>query len=268
VRPSQLTRRELAALGGAAALLAACDSRMSGPHVANTRSAAPTVGTAAPPSPTRSSDAAAVTLAAGTVTNRGGDIVHGPRTRPRIALTFHGAGTPTITAEVLGLLASHHAKATIFAVGTWLEQDPKLAQDIVTAGHELGNHTLHHFAMRSLGAAEAIAEVAGCAEILHKLTGSSQRWFRPSGTPTSTPVIRAAARRFGYLNCVSYDVDSLDYTDPGASVVTSNVLGNAKAGSIVSMHLGHIGTVNALPAVLAGLAAHALRPVTLSDLVG
>jgi peptidoglycan/xylan/chitin deacetylase (PgdA/CDA1 family) len=66
---------------------------------------------------------------------------------------------------------------------------------------------------------------------------------------------------------VSYDVDSLDYTDPGPDAVVATVLGSVRRGSIVSLHLGHPGTVTALPAILRGLAGRGLRPVTLSGLL-
>ncbi|MDQ6873781.1 MAG: polysaccharide deacetylase family protein, partial [Actinomycetota bacterium] len=39
-------------------------------------------------------------------------------------------------------------------------------------------------------------------------------------------------------------------------------------GSIVSLHLGHPGTITALPGVLADLHTKALRPVTLTALLG
>ena len=67
---------------------------------------------------------------------------------------------------------------------------------------------------------------------------------------------------------MSYDVDSLDYTDPGPDAIVSTVLGKTRPGSIVSLHLGHSGTVTALPAILRGLARRGLRPVTLSGLLG
>jgi peptidoglycan/xylan/chitin deacetylase (PgdA/CDA1 family) len=67
---------------------------------------------------------------------------------------------------------------------------------------------------------------------------------------------------------VSYDVDSLDWTDPGRDAVVQRVLAGVRPGSIVSLHLGHAGTVAALPRILAGLDARGLRPVTLSRLVG
>jgi len=40
-----------------------------------------------------------------------------------------------------------------------------------------------------------------------------------------------------------------------------------RPGSIVSLHLGHPGTVAALPQILAGLASRELLPVTLSRLL-
>ena len=66
---------------------------------------------------------------------------------------------------------------------------------------------------------------------------------------------------------LSYDVDSLDYTDPGPDAIVSTVLGSTRPGSIVSLHLGHSGTVTAIPAILRGLASRGLRPVTLTELL-
>ncbi len=45
------------------------------------------------------------------------------------------------------------------------------------------------------------------------------------------------------------------------------MLGSVQPGSIVSLHLGHPGTVTALPAILRGLAGRGLRPVTLTGLL-
>jgi len=199
-------------------------------------------------------------------TNSQGDLLHGSRTGTSIALTFHGAGDPALATAVLSELASAAAPVTVFAVGSWLKANPSMASAILDAGHELGNHTYHHLPMSTLGAAVAAEEIASCAALLTTLSGSRGRWFRPSGTPQSNATIRAAARRSGYAQCVSYDVDSLDWTDPGSAAVTRRVLSLARPGSIVSLHLGHPGTVAALPALLAGLHAKGLRPATLSEL--
>ena len=158
------------------------------------------------------------------------------------------------------------AQVTVLAVGTWLGQYPQIAKRILRGGHDLGNHTMHHLDIKAMDASDAYAEIAGCAQALHALTGSAGRWFRPSQTHYSTPLIERQARKAGYQTCVSYDVDSLDYTDPGPDAIVSTVLGQTRPGSIVSMHFGHPGTVTALPAIVRGLASRGLRPVTLTEL--
>jgi peptidoglycan/xylan/chitin deacetylase (PgdA/CDA1 family) len=159
------------------------------------------------------------------------------------------------------------ARVTVLAVGTWLEQYPRIADRILRGGHDLGNHTMHHLDIGAMDASGAHAEIAECAQRLRALTGSIGRWFRPSQTHYSTPLIERESRKVGYPTCVSYDVDSLDYSDPGPDAIVSTVLGSTRPGSIVSLHLGHSGTVTALPAILRGLARRGLRPVTLTELL-
>ena len=197
-----------------------------------------------------------------------GDLLHGPRDVPAVALTFHGAGDPALATQLIAALASAGAHATVLAVGTWLQLNPSLAEAVLRGGNELGNHTWSHRPMRRLGPAACGQEVDRAAALLTRLTGSSGRWFRPSGTPRSTPTIRAAATAAGYGRCLAYDVDPMDYTDPGSASVSRRVLAAVGPGSIVSLHLGHPGTIAALPAILAGLAQRGLAPVTVSALVG
>ena len=159
------------------------------------------------------------------------------------------------------------ARVTVLAVGTWLGQYPQIAQRTLRGGHNLGNHTMHHLDIKAMDASGTYAEIAGCARRLHALTGSIGRWFRPSQTQYSTPLIEQQARKAGYQTCVSYDVDSVDYTDPGPDAIVSTVLGQSRPGSIVSLHLGHSGTVTALPAIVRGLTSRGLRPVTLTELL-
>ncbi|MGH3178983.1 MAG: polysaccharide deacetylase family protein, partial [Streptosporangiaceae bacterium] len=144
---------------------------------------------------------------------------------------------------------------------------PQVAHRILSGDHDLGNHTMHHLDISAMDASAAYAEIAGCAQQLRALTGSAGQWFRPSQTQYSTPLIEREARKAGYQTCVSYDVDSLDYTDPGPDAIVSTVLAKTRPGSIVSLHLGHSGTVTALPAILRGLARLRLRPVTLTGLL-
>lgn len=200
-------------------------------------------------------------------TTSGPDIVHGPRSRQEVALTFHGQGPADLTHAVLEECGKAGAKVTVFAVGTWLAAAPALGRAVVDGGHELGNHTWSHQQMRQLGTAAADREVARGAEALRAAVGSPGWWFRPSGTARSTARIRSAALRAGYNRCVSYDVDPEDYLDPGAPLVRTRTRRAVRAGSIVSLHLGHAGTVEALTGILSDLSSMGLRPVSLSSLL-
>jgi peptidoglycan/xylan/chitin deacetylase (PgdA/CDA1 family) len=194
-------------------------------------------------------------------------ITTGPPDRPAVALTFHGQGDPTVVNRLLDGLASAGVRVTVLAVGSWLAAQPAMARRILDGGHDLGNHTQNHLAIADMSAAKAFAEIDQCAQTLKRLTGSIGTWFRPSQTQFATPTIEAQASKAGYVSCLSYDVDSLDYTDPGPDAVVRNTLNGVRNGSIVSLHFGHEGTVTALPALLDGLRGKGLRPVTMTELM-
>jgi peptidoglycan/xylan/chitin deacetylase (PgdA/CDA1 family) len=196
------------------------------------------------------------------------EVAHGARSGQTVALTFHGNGDPALAHSLLDQVEHAGARISVFVVGTWLVAHPEMAQRILQGRHDLGNHTMHHKPMRRLAATEAHREVGDCAAVLRRTAGTPGRWFRASGTQQTTPVIRSAAAAAGYNTCVSYDVDGLDWQDPQPATVRQAVLDNVQPGSIVSLHLGHRVTVEALPQILAGLAAKKLTPVTLSELLG
>ena len=150
------------------------------------------------------------------------EIEHGSRTRPEVALTFHGAGDPHIARQLLAIFAAHQAKVTVLAVGTWLAANPRIAREIVAGGHELGNHTYNHLDIDCLDAAAARDEIVRCRDVLRAQVGSGGAYFRPSQTQHAIAAGEALAGAAGYPVCLSYDVDSLDYTDPGPAAVRSN----------------------------------------------
>ncbi|MFE4372797.1 polysaccharide deacetylase family protein [Streptomyces sp. NPDC056835] len=195
------------------------------------------------------------------------EIAHGPRDRARVALTFHGQGDPATATAVLGEAERAGARITVLAVGGWLDEHPTLARRILDGGHDLGNHTLRHIDISELDEAAAYAEITGCAQRLRRLTGSIGSWFRPSRTQHATPLIQRLARKAGYPHVLSYDVDSLDFTSPGAAAVTRTVTGQIRNGSVVSLHFGYADTVAALPALLDALERRGLRAVTTTELL-
>ena len=136
---------------------------------------------------------------------------------------------------------------------------------LVDLGHELGNHTWSHPDLAALDEARVRVEIERCRDLIAGTTGGPGAFFRPSQAQHATPIVRRAAVAAGYPAVLSFDVDSRDFTDPGAAVVRRNAAA-VTAGGVVSLHLGHPGTLDALPGVLDDLAARGLRPVTASTL--
>ncbi|GAB7104583.1 polysaccharide deacetylase family protein [Streptomyces phaeofaciens JCM 4814] len=249
--------RTAAGLAAAAAFAAGCASTGAVAHPAPDATRAsprrPAAGPRPAPSPRR-------------FPGQPAQLTHGPRTRPRVALTFHGNGDPATARALLGEAEQHGARITVLAVGTWLDEHPDMARRILDGGHDLGNHTQRHLDINAMSEADAAREIAECAARLKRLTGSVGTWFRPSRTARASPLVETLARRAGYPHVLSYDVDPLDFTSPGAPAVTRAVLDEVRAGSVVSLHFGYADTVAALPAVLDELHRRGLRAVTTTEL--
>jgi peptidoglycan/xylan/chitin deacetylase (PgdA/CDA1 family) len=194
-------------------------------------------------------------------------VANGPRTAPAAALTFHGSGDVTLTQELLTSAHQLSAPITVFGVGTWMEANPALADQILAGGHTLGNHTYTHPDLGGLDAAAVADEIQRCAHVLEQLEASNGRWFRPSGIVVPTPLILGQAGLAGYPVSVGYDIDPLDYQDPGSAAIVARVTSALRPGSIVSLHTGHAGTVEAFPALVQLIRSRHLEPVLIGELI-
>lgn len=261
---------------GAAGLLAGCQASArqaaSTARASGSGAAGATPTPSADPVPALTPQTPAPTNAPGSSPGpgpaAGPDLTHGPSTGGQVALTFHGAGDRALLTRMLAAFADGGAHVTVLAIGQWLAAEPAMARQILDGGHELGNHTWSHRTMPRLGPADVRAEIRRAAAELKTVTGGQGRWFRPSGTPHSTALIRREAVAAGYGACLAYDVDPMDYTDPGADAVLRRFSAAVRAGSVVSLHLGHPGTVQAMPAMLDLLRRRGLTAVTASTLLG
>ena len=193
---------------------------------------------------------------------------HGPPDANNVALTFHLGGDPTLVGELLDLLQTSGVTSTLFAIGDWLTANPTLGHRVVDDGHELGNHTKSHQSMLKLSRADVRAEIVGGGQALIPFIGSIGKWFRPSGTDVPNDVILEEAGLAGYAFSVGYDIDSRDFTEPGAAAVVARVKKRLHPGAIVSLHFGHRDTIDALPQILELLAVAGLTPVTMTGLLG
>ncbi|WP_411080793.1 polysaccharide deacetylase family protein [Streptomyces sp. cmx-18-6] len=259
-RGTPVRRRD--ALGVGAGLLAAVAAAGCGPG--GSAGAPVAAGAPAPPPPyTRTP----VPTAPRRFPGQPVQIAHGPRDRPRVALTFDGRGDPDLARAALARIERAGARVTVLAVGSWLDAHPGMARRILDGGHELGNHTQHHRDLATLDERTAYEEITECARRLRRLTGSIGAWFRASPGPDATLLVQRLAQRAGYPHVLSYDVESLDHAANGVPAVTRKVAGELRPGSVVGMGFGHPVTVAALPLLLTEIDRRGLRAVTATELL-
>lgn len=120
--------------------------------------------------------------------------------------------------------------------------------------------------MADMATPTVLSEIERCRDELVALVGTPGAFFRQSSAQTATQQELVEAGVAGYSRVLSYDIDGLDWKDPGPTVIRAAVA-TATAGSVVSLHLGHQGTVAALPGILTDLSARGLRPVTATELL-
>jgi peptidoglycan/xylan/chitin deacetylase (PgdA/CDA1 family) len=127
------------------------------------------------------------------------------------------------------------------------DRHPELHDAVLAAGHAIGSHSYSHPQLTKVSAAKRHREITG---------GPQSKCFRPPYGAENAQVkadIKAAGMR-----PVLWDVDSLDWTKPGADAIVANVLKTVHPGSVVLMHDAggnRSQTVTALERLLPILAA-------------
>ena len=192
----------------------------------------------------------------------------GPSSSSAVALTFHTNGDPALCDALFDEARQLQAPLTLFVVGSWLHDQPDVARRLLTDGHELGNHTYTHPELGKLGAGQVADEITRCRDELSTVTGQPSRWFRPSGIDAPTALILEEAGKAGYGTVIGFDVDPLDYQDPGTVAVADRVRQRLHPGAIVSLHTSHQGTLDAFADIVGSIRAAGLQPVTVSQLLG
>jgi peptidoglycan/xylan/chitin deacetylase (PgdA/CDA1 family) len=187
----------------------------------------------------------------------------GPRV-PDVALTFDDGPSP-YTLPLLRLLQKSNASATFFLVGNRLADWPDAAPSEASLA-ALGDHTWSHARLPGLQYGRAAWEITAGRNAIESADQRKVLLFRPP-YDLMTPRLDRLVARLGMLD-VRWSVDSGDSL-PGATVksVVRTVEGSVQPGSIVLLHDIHPWTLVAVRRLLPWLRHHALRPVSVPELL-
>jgi peptidoglycan-N-acetylglucosamine deacetylase len=186
---------------------------------------------------------------------------------PYIALTFDDGPHATLTPKLLDLLASRHIKATFFVLGECVEQNPQILQRAAREGHEIGNHSWSHPQLNHLSDDAVRSQLKRTDDLIKSVIGIRPTLLRPPYGALTSRQKKWIPEEFGY-KIILWDVDPLDWKDPGPATVTNRILKNTRPGSIVLSHDIHRGTIEAMSATIDQLLAKHFKFVTVSELIG
>ena len=145
-----------------------------------------------------------------------------------VYLTFDDGPIPQSTPFILDTLRKFGIKATFFMVGDNVRKYPKLYEQIVAEGHQVGNHTFHHLGSFKHWAITYGYDVQDANELIHS------HLFRPPHGWMRHAVYRWLSRKF---TIVMWDLVTRDYSKwLTADDVVNNVKRYARNGSIITFH--------------------------------
>jgi peptidoglycan/xylan/chitin deacetylase (PgdA/CDA1 family) len=165
-----------------------------------------------------------------------------------LALTFDDGPDPSVTPQVLDVLAEAGARATFFLTGERAEVHPELVREIVCRGHLVGSHLMHHRSVILSGQAAVARELAEAADVIGRAAGVVPRFVRPPYGLFDSAVVKAVQKRDDVL--VLWTALAGDYRALQPSRIVENVEPFIRPGAILVFHDTQAGGGAALPGIV------------------
>lgn len=172
----------------------------------------------------------------------GATLVHGPRDRKIVALTYDDGPNPPYTTRILRVLREEGVHATFFVVGRAVAAYPQVVRAEVAAGNAIGNHTWAHDHLVLDDRAQVARTLDRTQAAILAATGVRTDLMRPPYGGRDWLVL-AEVRRLGYTPVMWSVPLPHDWEYPSATTIARRVLRYVGDGSIIDLHDGNQGIV-------------------------
>jgi peptidoglycan/xylan/chitin deacetylase (PgdA/CDA1 family) len=155
------------------------------------------------------------------------------RSQPKVYLTFDDGPIPEVTPWVLDLLRKYDARATFFCIGANIMKHPEIANQLLTEGHSIGNHTFYHKNGWKTSCSDYLKDFEKFNSELKK--SAIKIPFRPPYGKMTSRQAKAILKK-GH-DIIMWDVLSGDYDEKiSEAKCLKNVLNHIEKGSIIVFH--------------------------------
>ena len=169
--------------------------------------------------------------------------------KPYVLLTFDDGPNPGTTPKILKTLQENHIKAMFFLIGNKAEKYPEVVEQILKEGHLIGNHTYSHPNLFALLSSKKVQhEIIKGNDVLKKITGKENEWFRPP-IGTTNPIIASVIKAMN-MKVVGWNKRSFDTVLKNPSLLKKRILFLTKPGSIILLHDNLPQTAEMLPSYI------------------
>jgi len=184
----------------------------------------------------------------------------------KIALTFDASWGAGRTQSLVDTLHAHNVPATFFVTGAWAERHSELFKTLADdALIEIGSHSNTHPHMTRLSRREIDLEIQTSVSVIENLSGIRPTLFRAPYGEFSDALLNAASS--SNLTSIQWDVDAMDWQNISSYDITTRVLAQAGAGSIVRLHNDGRNTPEALGAIISGFINRGFTFTSISDMI-
>lgn len=156
-------------------------------------------------------------------------------TKKELSITFNGMGDKDRMEQILAQLDLYDIKATFFVPGMRVAEEPDIAKEIVSRGHELENNTLNRLDLTKLSYAEIFKEIQLANEIIEEKTGITPKYLRTK-TGDYNEDVRLAAAQAGLDAVVYYSVNPQDWDMKDAQTIAEYVSRSITRGGIITLN--------------------------------
>lgn len=188
-----------------------------------------------------------------------------------IALTFDDGPHPRFTPQILDILEEFNAKATFFLLGKHVKHYANVVNQIVEAGHEIGNHTYSHIDITRSSYEKIKKEFEDTQAIIYEASGVIPKIFRPPYGFLNNSIAEITYEAGCKIILWTPNQDPMDWNSPGKEVIVKHILNHIDNGNIILLHDYVIEqnnqTIEALRSLLPELTKQGYRFVTVSELI-
>jgi peptidoglycan/xylan/chitin deacetylase (PgdA/CDA1 family) len=154
----------------------------------------------------------------------------------KLALTYDDGPNDPYTLKMLDVLARHDVRATFFLLGKFVEAKPEIVRAIVSAGHDVGNHSWSHPYFIWASAAEARRQLERTNKAIQDACGVTPTLFRPP-FGGRRPGTFALGRKLG-MRPIMWRVSTYDWEADSPEFILKRARRGIVGGDVILMHDG------------------------------